>query len=60
MPPSTPEPGARSPYDVLVAAIFAAGLAMSLVMVARSQVTEDQMNLLARGWRFASEGEWLW
>ncbi|MDX1502451.1 MAG: hypothetical protein R3325_08800 [Thermoanaerobaculia bacterium] len=37
--------------------IFAAGLALSALMAARSQVTVDQYNLLARGWRLVSEGE---
>ncbi len=39
-------------------ALFSIGLGVSGVMVARSQVTEDQFNLLAIGWRFAFEGEW--
>ena len=39
--------------------IFLAGLAVSLVMVFRSQVEGDTLNMLARGWRFAFAGEWL-
>jgi hypothetical protein len=40
-------------------ACFAAGLALSLAMVARSQVGGDQLNLLARGWMLAAEGRWI-
>lgn len=39
--------------------IFAVGLAISALMVTRSQVTIDQFNLLARGWKLAFEGEWI-
>lgn len=39
------------------AVVFVAGLAVSAAMVARSQVTVDQYNLLARGWRLAFQGE---
>lgn len=35
------------------------GAAISLVMVARSQVGGDQLNLLARGWLLAERGEWV-
>jgi hypothetical protein len=38
-------------------AAFAVGLALSLGMVARSQVGGDQLNLLARGWLFAVDGK---
>lgn len=38
---------------------FALGLALSLWMVARSQVAGDQLNLLARGWLLAEEGRWI-
>jgi hypothetical protein len=37
-------------------ALFLVGLAIGLVMVARSQVAGDQLNLLARGWRLAADG----
>lgn len=40
-------------------AFFALGLALSLWMVARSQVGGDQLNLLARGWLLADEGRWI-
>lgn len=39
--------------------LFAVGLAISLWMVARSQVGGDQLNLLARGWLLAEEGTWI-
>ncbi len=35
------------------------GAAVGLVMVARSQVGGDQLNLLARGWLLAERGEWV-
>jgi len=38
--------------------LFALGLAISLLMVARSQVSGDQLNALARGWLF-THGEWI-
>ncbi len=40
-------------------ALFAAGLALSAWMVARSQIGGDQLNLLARGWLLVEEGEWV-
>lgn len=40
-------------------AFFAVGLALSLCMVARSQVGGDQLNLLGRGWLLADEGRWI-
>jgi hypothetical protein len=39
--------------------LFAAGLAVALLMLARSQVGGDQLNLLARGWLLAAEGKWI-
>lgn len=38
---------------------FAAGLCLSALMVWRSQVGGDQLNLLARGWRLYDAGEWI-
>lgn len=38
-----------------MAALFLVGLAVGRVMVARSQVSGDQLNLLARGWRLAAD-----
>jgi hypothetical protein len=43
----------------IVWALFAVGLLISLLMVARSQVAGDQLNLLARGWLLAEEGTWI-
>ncbi len=39
--------------------LFAVGLALSVAMVARSQVGGDQLNLLARGWLLVEEGVWV-
>jgi hypothetical protein len=38
---------------------FALGIALSLVLVARSQVGGDQLNLLARGWLLVARGIWI-
>jgi hypothetical protein len=38
--------------------LFAVGLAVSALMVARSQVSGDQLNMLARGWLF-THGDWV-
>jgi hypothetical protein len=38
-------------------AFFAAGLLLSAVMLLRAQPGGDQLNLLARGWLWAAEGE---
>jgi hypothetical protein len=43
----------------LVWASFALGLVLSAILVARSQVAGDQLNLLARGWLLLSEGRWI-
>jgi hypothetical protein len=40
-------------------ALFATGLLIALLMLARSQVGGDQLNLLARGWLLADEGRWI-
>ncbi|HKI02854.1 MAG TPA: hypothetical protein VKK31_12840 [Thermoanaerobaculia bacterium] len=40
-------------------ALFAVGLAIAVLMLARSQVGGDQLNLLARGWLLADEGRWI-
>lgn len=49
----------RAAIDWRLAGLFIVGLAISLVMVARSQVGGDQLNLLARGWLFAERGTWV-
>ncbi len=41
-----------------VSVLFALGLAISLLMVGRSQVGGDQLDMLARGWLF-THGDWL-
>ncbi len=38
--------------------LFAVGLAVSLLMVVRSQVGGDQLDMLARGWLF-THGDWV-
>ncbi len=43
----------------LRAAALAFGLAVSLLMVARSQVGGDQLHMLSRGWQLAAEGSWV-
>lgn len=42
-----------------IALVFAFGLAVSILMVARSQVAGDQLNHLGRGWHLAMEGRWV-
>lgn len=42
----------------LIAAVFVLGLAISVVMAMRSQVSGDQLNMLARGWLLAQRGTW--
>lgn len=41
----------------LTITIFLVGLALSVIMAARSQVGGDQLNMLGRGWLWAIEGE---
>ena len=45
--------------DRRVGALFAAGLALSLLLAFRSQAGGDQLNLLARGWLLLAHGEWI-
>lgn len=40
-------------------ALLGVGIVMSLVMVWRSQLQGDQLNMLIRGWYFAFGGQWL-
>ena len=49
----------RRRADPVVGAVFALGLALSLLLALRSQVGGDQLNLLARGWLLLARGEWL-
>jgi hypothetical protein len=43
-------------FRLTLTALFVTGLALGLLMVSRSQVAGDQLNLLARGWRLAADG----
>ena len=43
-------------FRLALAVLILVGLAIGLVMAARSQVAGDQLNLLARGWRLAADG----
>ena len=43
----------------IVWALFAAGLAIALGLLLRSQVAGDQLNLLARGWLLEARGIWI-
>ena len=53
-----PRSGGRY-FDPVVGALFALGLALSLLLALRSQVGGDQLNLLARGWLLLERGEWV-
>ncbi len=44
----------------LIWVVLAAGLALLALLVARSQVGGDQLNLLARGWLLAVRGRMVW
>jgi hypothetical protein len=50
----------RRAAERLIWAAFAAGLALMTLMVVRSQVGGDQLNLLARGWLLAVRGRMIW
>ncbi len=41
----------------ILALLFGAGLLLSALLIARSQVGGDQLNLLARGWLLVEQGE---
>jgi hypothetical protein len=43
----------------VVWALFAVGFGLAVLMLVRSQVGGDQLNLLARGWLLAAEGRWV-
>ena len=53
-PPAGP-PSHRTPWGLRL--LVLAGLLLSGVMIARSQVGGDQLNLLARGWLLVERGE---
>jgi hypothetical protein len=57
--PSTAADPRRRRFDPVVAAVFALGLLLSLLLALRSQVGGDQLNLLARGWLLLERGEWV-
>ncbi|HEX4962162.1 MAG TPA: hypothetical protein VF173_15105 [Thermoanaerobaculia bacterium] len=54
----SPTPSRLSPEAAVRAvwALFALGLAIAVLMLIRSQVGGDQLNLLARGWLLAAKG----
>jgi hypothetical protein len=58
---SSPNPCRLSPAAAARAVwiLFAAGLGIAILMLVRSQVGGDQLNLLARGWLLAEEGRWI-
>jgi hypothetical protein len=43
----------------VVWALVAVGLGLAVLLLMRSQVGGDQLNLLARGWLLAAEGKWI-
>lgn len=43
-------------FRLVLVGLFLVGLAIGLVMVARGQVSGDQLNLLARGWLLVDQG----
>ncbi|MBI4168648.1 MAG: hypothetical protein HY510_01775 [Acidobacteria bacterium] len=53
-----PGPHARGARPLLVG-LFLTGIALSLLLVARSQVGADQLILLARGWLLITDGHWV-
>src|SRR5438046_30929 len=57
----SPIPARLSPAAAArtVWAIFALGLGIAVLMVIRSQVGGDQLNLLARGWLLAARGQFI-
>jgi hypothetical protein len=56
-----PTPNRLSPAAAArtVQALFAVGLALAILMLVRSQVGGDQLNLLARGWLLAGKGVFI-
>jgi hypothetical protein len=58
---SSPNPCRMSPAAAARAVwlLFAVGLGIALLLLIRSQVGGDQLNLLARGWLLAEEGRWI-
>jgi hypothetical protein len=54
--PRWPSPAAAARA---VWALFAVGLLIAILLLVRSQVGGDQLNLLARGWLLAADGKWI-
>src|SRR5687767_1499913 len=52
-----PRAGAGRRSAGAIVAIFAAGLLLGVLMLARAQAGGDQLNLLARGWLLAARGD---
>lgn len=50
----------RRAAEAWICIAFAAGLGLAALMVARSQVGGDQLNLLARGWLLATRRQMVW
>src|SRR5436853_1133990 len=62
MPPPTPSrlsPAAAARTLWIIWSLFVLGLALAILMLVRSQVGGDQLNLLARGWLLAEEGRFI-
>src|ERR1700694_3092722 len=62
MPTPTPSrlsPAAAARTVRTLCALFALGVALAVLMVIRSQVGGDQLNLLARGWLLAARGQFI-
>src|SRR5260370_22888236 len=61
-PPEGPARGRLSQRTAerLIWTAFAAGLVLAALLVARSQVGGDQLNLLARGWLLAARRQMVW
>ena len=56
-PAGSPAPRRRERR--LIVAVVLLGLAVSVVMAMRSQLSGDQLNMLARGWLLAERGTWV-
>src|SRR5947199_8567747 len=57
--PSRLSPAAASRTPWAIGSLFALGLALAVLMLVRSQVGGDQLNLLARGWLLAAKGRFI-
>lgn len=59
MPPPTPFRLSPAAAARTLWSLFALGLALAVLMLVRSQVGGDQLNLLARGWLLAAKGRFI-